>query len=103
MESIHVSIVICTYNGEHFLSEQMDSLLQQTYPVDEIIVQDDGSTDGTMAVLNGYAANNPVIKLFRNEGKHGVNNNFFSALRRASGEYIAICDQDDIWEPTKVE
>lgn len=103
MEHRHVSIVMCTFNGEKYLREQMDSLLGQTYPVDEIIVQDDGSTDGTMSLLEQYAAAHTVIKLFKNEAGHGVNNNFFSALQRASGDYIAISDQDDIWEPTKVE
>lgn len=98
-----VSIVMCTYNGAKFLAQQVDSLLSQTYPVAEIIIQDDGSTDGTMALLEEYAATHPTIKLFTNEGGHGVNNNFFSALRRASGELIAICDQDDIWEPCKIE
>jgi len=94
---------MCTYNGENYLSEQIDSLLNQTCTVDEIIVQDDGSTDGTVTLIEKYAANNPAIKLFHNDGAHGVNNNFFSAMKRARGEFIAICDQDDIWEPTKLE
>lgn len=98
-----ISIVMCTFNGERYLPEQMDSLLAQTYPVSEIIVQDDGSTDGTMALLRDYAAAHPVIKLYTNDGPHGVNNNFFSALRRATSDFIAICDQDDIWEHTKLE
>ena len=103
MDIQSVSIVMCTFNGQQYLAEQIDSLLKQTYPVHEIIIQDDGSTDGTMSLLQDYAAAHPVIKLFNNDGEHGVNNNFFSALRRAGGDYIAICDQDDIWEPAKVE
>lgn len=98
-----VSVVMCTYNGEKYLAEQIDSLLAQTYPLAEIIIQDDGSTDGTVAMLHDYAATHPVIKLFSNEAEHGVNSNFFSALKRAGGEFIAICDQDDIWEPDKIE
>ena len=98
----HVSIVMCTYNGEAYLAEQMDSLLAQTYPIDEIIVQDDGSSDGTLDLLQEYAAAHPVIKIYNNEGEHGVNNNFFSAMRRAGCDYIAISDQDDIWEPDKI-
>ena len=94
---------MCTYNGERYLREQMDSLLSQTYPIFELIVQDDGSTDGTMALLEEYAASNPIIKLLHNQGDHGVNNNFFSALRKSTGELIAICDQDDIWEDNKIE
>ena len=103
MSDRRVSIVMCTFNGEKYLAEQMDSLLGQTVVPSEIIVQDDGSTDGTMALLQDYAQANPVIKLFSNDGPHGVNSNFFSALRRASCDYIAICDQDDIWEPDKIE
>lgn len=103
MESKRVSVVMCTYNGERYLSEQLDSLLGQSYPIDEIIVQDDGSTDGTMALLTQYAAAHHVIKLFSNEAEHGVNGNFFSALARATGDLIAISDQDDIWELDKIE
>ncbi len=94
---------MCTCNGEAYLAEQMESLLAQTYPIDEIIVQDDGSKDGTVALLQKYAAAHPVIKLYSNESEHGVNNNFFTAMRRAHSDYIAICDQDDIWEKDKVE
>lgn len=94
---------MCTCNGEAYLAEQMESLLAQTYPIDEIIVQDDGSNDGTLTLLQKYAAAHPVIKLYNNETEHGVNNNFFTAMRRAHSDYIAICDQDDIWEHDKVE
>lgn len=98
-----VSIVMTTYNGERHLREQLDSLLAQTYPLHEIIVQDDGSTDQTMQILNEYAERNAVVHVFKNEAEHGVNGNLYSAMRRASGELIAICDQDDIWEPQKIE
>ena len=103
MQGKRVSIVMCTYNGERFLKEQLDSLLGQTRPADEIIIQDDHSTDGTWPLLQEYATRCPQIKLFTNEAGSGVNNNFFSALRRAAGDYIAISDQDDIWESTKIE
>ena len=98
-----ISIVLCTYNGERFLAEQLDSLLRQTHPADEIIIQDDGSDDRTMQIATHYAHVCPAIQLYTNPYERGVNNNFFSAIRRATGEYIAICDQDDIWEPSKLE
>lgn len=98
-----VSVVMCTYNGARFLREQLDSLLAQTRKADEIIVQDDGSTDDTWEILTTYAAAHPEIRLYRNEGERGVNHNFFSAMRRAGGDFIAISDQDDIWEPDKLE
>lgn len=93
---------MCTYNGAAFLSQQLDSLLGQTYPLYEILVQDDGSTDDTWTILQRYAQAHSVIKVYRNEGERGINGNFFSALRRAKGDWIAISDQDDIWESTKV-
>lgn len=93
---------MCTYNGGQYIREQLDTLVGQTYPVDEIIVQDDGSSDNTMDILRDYASRYPYIKLYDNPGSHGVNNNFFSALRRATGNYIAICDQDDRWNCKKI-
>lgn len=103
MEKNTVSIVMCTYNGERFLREQLDSILAQTYPLLEIIIQDDHSTDGTMALLREYAQEHEIIKIFTNEGERGVNNNFYSAMARAQGDLIAISDQDDIWLPKKIE
>lgn len=63
-----VSIVMCTYNGERHLREQLDSVLNQTYGLHEIIIQDDGSTDGTMAIVEEYAARNSIIKPCVNKG-----------------------------------
>lgn len=97
-----VSVVLCTYNGEKYLREQLDSLLAQTYPLHEIIIQDDQSTDGTMAILREYADKYPVIKLFVHEERSTVNDNFFSAMQRATGDFISISDQDDIWLPHKI-
>ena len=98
-----VSIVMCTYNGERFLREQIDSLLNQTYPLYEIIIQDDSSTDGTRRVVQEYADKYGTIKPCINKAERGVNANFFSAMHLATGDYIAICDQDDIWEKNKIE
>jgi len=98
-----ISVVMCTYNGGRYLRQQMDTVVEQTYPLYEVIVQDDGSTDNTLDILQEYAAKHPHVKLFKNTDRHGVNGNFFSAMRRATGDYIAICDQDDIWELHKIE
>ena len=103
MEQKSVSIVLCTFNGEKYLRQQLDTLLQQTYPVLEILVQDDCSTDGTMDILEEYAARHPQFRICRNAVRLGVNGNFFSAMRKARGEYIAVCDQDDLWAPEKIE
>ena len=94
---------MCTYNGEKYISEQMESIINQTYPVYELIIQDDRSTDETWTILQQYANKYPYIHIFQNEQQKGVNNNFFSAMERATGDYIAIADQDDIWKLYKIE
>ena len=98
-----VSIVMCTYNGEKHLREQLNSLLLQTFPIYEIIVQDDRSTDATWSILTEYAQKHTQIKLYSNQINLGVNQNFLSAFTKATGRYIAISDQDDVWEPQKIE
>lgn len=103
MNDKKVSIVMCTFNGERFLRRQLDTIVGQTYPLYEIIIQDDGSTDGTWEILEEYARNHRQIKLFHNTDTHGVNGNFFSAMQKATGELIAISDQDDVWELKKIE
>ena len=97
-----VSVVLCTYNGARYLAEQLDSVLAQTYAPCEVLVHDDGSTDGTDAVVARYAAIDSRVKWMRNDGPHGINGNFFTAMRRACGELIALCDQDDRWMPDKL-
>lgn len=98
-----ISVVMCTYNGAKFVAEQIESIIGQTYPIYELIIQDDHSTDGTWEVLQGYQRKYPFIKVYMNESGKGVNRNFFSAFYRATGDFIAISDQDDIWEPRKLE
>lgn len=98
-----VSVVMCTYNGAEYLREQLNSILNQTYPIYEIIIQDDGSTDDTFLILREYAILYPFVKPYRNEHQKGINTNFYTALQRATGDFIAISDQDDCWEPDKIE
>lgn len=98
-----ISIVICTYNGMNFISAQLDSILAQTYPIYEIIIQDDNSDDATWDIIQQYAQRYPKIKAFRNSKNLGVNHNFFTAFEKVTGDYIAISDQDDIWLPKKIE
>lgn len=101
---LSISVVMCTYNGGRYVAEQLDSIVAQTYPVHEIIIQDDGSTDATTQILNQYAQKDSRIHIYNNDnGIHGINGNFFSAMRRATGDFIAISDQDDIWERDKLE
>ena len=97
-----LSVVMCTYNGAKWVAEQIDSILAQDLQPDELIIQDDLSTDDTWAVLQDYAARYPRIHIYRNDERLGINDNFFSVLSRAHGEYISISDQDDIWQPHKL-
>ncbi len=98
-----VSVVMCTYNGAPYLRQQLDTIINQTYPIHELIVQDDQSTDDTMAILEEYAARYPFMQVHRKLQRKGINDNFFTAMAYATGDYIALSDQDDIWELTKIE
>ena len=93
-----VSIAMCTYNGEKYIREQLDSIVNQTYPIDEVIIQDDHSKDGTMQILLEYAERYPFIQVYQNNPALGINANFLTCIQRTTGDYIAIADQDAIWE-----
>ena len=100
----NIAVVIATYNGEHFLREQLDFVLAQTLLPSEIIIQDDNSTDGTWAVLQEYQQRYPdLIRLYKNEKGLGAHLNFEKAFQEVTADYIAPCDQDDIWMPEKLE
>lgn len=98
-----VSVVMATYNGAKYIREQLDSIIAQTYPVYEIIIQDDGSTDGTKEICREYEAKYPYIHVYFNDRNMGLNENFKTAVMRTKGEFVAISDQDDIWFPEKIE
>ncbi len=93
-----VSIIIPVYNGEKFLKEAVESVYAQTYKHFEIVVVDDGSTDGTVELVKSY----PDIQLIEQEHK-GVAAARNNGLSHARGEYIAFIDCDDIWNPDKIE
>lgn len=95
-----ISVCIACYNGQKYIKQQIDSILCQLEETDELIISDDGSNDDTLKIIRGY--NDCRIKIHNNHN-HGVNNNFENALSFASGEYVFLCDQDDIWMPNKVK
>ena len=102
MKTPAISVVICTRNGSKYLREQLDSIVKQSLPPDEIIVQDDASTDDTLQILAAYKETLPLV-VYQNPTCLGYNRNFMSALLKANGEYILISDQDDIWVENKIE
>ncbi|MCQ2199983.1 MAG: glycosyltransferase [Paludibacteraceae bacterium] len=97
-----ISIAIATYNGAKYLREQLDSLYRQTRVPDEVVVSDDCSTDSTRAILEEYHQSHGLIYI-ANEHNLGFNRNFENALMHTTGDYVLICDQDDIWFDNKVE
>jgi glycosyltransferase involved in cell wall biosynthesis len=97
-----ISIVLATYNGERYLGRQLDSLLQQTIAPYEIVICDDNSQDSTLEIAQKYKTKLP-LKIHKNEVNLGFTKNFESALQKATGDFILPCDQDDIWESTKLE
>jgi glycosyltransferase involved in cell wall biosynthesis len=102
MTERNLSVAMATYNGEKYLSDQIDSIINQTCRPEEIIVSDDHSTDGTISILENYQ-NRGLIKYFINP-KKGVIENFKNAVRHCKRDnFIALSDQDDIWFPEKNE
>ena len=98
------SVALCTYYGEKYLAEQLDSVLSQENPVDEIVICDDGSTDNTHSILQDYQARFPeLFRIFINEKNLGYVANFEKALSLCTGDLIFLCDQDDIWHQDKVK
>ena len=105
-----VSVALGTHNGARYLREQLDSILAQTRPVAEIVVSDDASGDGTVELAEQVIAEHrstdaptPALVVRRNTVALGVTANFEQALLAASGDLIALSDQDDVWHPERVE
>ena len=96
-----VSVCIASYNGCKYMKEQLISILSQLSCDDEIIVSDDGSCDGTLDIVSNMEDSR--IKEVLNIEKHGVVPNFENAIKYASGDYIFLCDQDDLWVENKVK
>lgn len=94
-----VSVVVPVYNGERYLREAVESLLGQTIPATEIIIVDDGSTDGSASIAETYGAPVTVIRQ-RNAGVAAARN---AGIAAATQEYIAFLDHDDVAEPTRIE
>lgn len=100
-----ISVALTTYNGEKYILEQLESIKKQTRSVDEVIVCDDGSTDTTIQLISEFIKINQLDtwKVFQNDENLGYSRNFFKAVRLCKGQYIFLCDQDDVWDKDKVK
>jgi glycosyltransferase involved in cell wall biosynthesis len=102
--SSRVSVAMCTYEGERYLQEQLQSIVGQTRPPDELIVCDDGSTDGTLAILDRFRSQTSLpVRVHVNEERIGPTKNFERAITLCEGDIIFLSDQDDVWRPEKLE
>lgn len=100
-----VSVALATYNGERYLPEQLASIAAQTRGPDEIVIGDDGSTDGTEALVQAFAAAHPAIEVHftANPQRLGSSGNFEAIVSRCRGDVVVFSDQDDRWLPQRVE
>lgn len=98
---VKVSVCLAAYNGARFLGRQLESIVRQLQPTDEIIIVDDASSDATVSVIESM--NDGRIRLLRHDTNAGVAATFHHALLHATGDVIFLSDQDDVWLPGKVE
>ena len=103
-----ISVCMAVHNGEKYIRQQIDSILQQLSVDDELVISDDGSSDGTLSVIRSF--DDDRVKLVCDDRKkQGLSKvemttlNFENALKHAKGDYIFMSDQDDVWLPCKVE
>lgn len=104
MNKLRVSIALATYQGEEYLPEQLQSFLDQTRLPDELCVSDDGSSDGTIRIVEEFQRKAPFpVRLSLVPGRAGANKNFENAALSCSGDLILFSDQDDVWLPEHIE
>ena len=98
-----VDILMATYNGEKYIAQQLDSILNQTFQDWRLMIRDDGSSDKTVAIMNEYALQHPDKIIVIPQAQHlGPKENFAGLLNYSQAPYTMFCDQDDVWLPTKV-
>ena len=104
MENKKIDILMATYNGEKYLAEQLDSIINQTYHNWNLLIRDDNSTDRTLEIIQDYQKKDNRIKLLKdNKGNLGIVKNFEELLKNSESEFIMFSDQDDIWIENKLD
>lgn len=98
-----ISVALCTYNGERFLKQQLQSIAAQERQPDELVICDDCSADNTVRIAERFASTAPfLVKVYRNAQNFGSTKNFEKAIRLCDGDVIALSDQDDVWRRDKL-
>lgn len=101
---VSISVIMSLYNGRRYLLEQLNSIINQTLLVDEIIIMDDCSDDICDDIIEGFCKKNVIkVKYYKHTQNKGYAQTFFEALHIANGDYIFLSDQDDVWHSNKVE
>lgn len=99
-----ISVAMATYNGAKHIIQQVDSLLRQTTPPDELVITDDCSSDATLDLVREHLAGSPCpVRIFQNDRRLGYGRNFLQAAMLCRNEYVAFCDQDDVWREDKIQ
>lgn len=100
-----IDILLATYNGEEYLRQQIDSIICQSYTNWRLIIRDDSSSDGTLAIIKDYVKRylNKIILVDENTPNLGSSKSFIRLLDFVSNDYFMFTDQDDVWLPNKVE
>lgn len=100
-----IDILMAAYNGEKYISEQVESILSQTFTDWRLLIRDDGSNDNTPAIIEEYAAKYPgKIEVIHDDAVcRNATKNFFELLKHAEADYVMFCDQDDVWLPYKIQ
>ncbi|MFT4144615.1 MAG: glycosyltransferase family 2 protein [Mobilitalea sp.] len=100
-----VDILLPVYNGEKFLSQQIESILAQTQDSWRLLIRDDGSKDNSLKIIEDYCSRNPdkIIRIQDEKGNLGIMNNTFELLKYVEAGYVMLSDQDDVWFPSKID
>ena len=105
---MHISVALCTYNGQKYIQDQLYSIISQSVPVQEIFIIDDGSSDQTGDVIRDFISNLPPsvstkIVFKTNQKSLGIAGNFQSCISETTNEWVMLSDQDDLWHSDKVK
>lgn len=99
-----ITVLLAVYNGEKYLKEQIESILNQSVKDIKIVIRDDGSSDGSSEIISSYCSKYPdKISCIKGAATGAANKNFAKLLKNCDSDYIMLCDQDDVWLPKKIE